>query len=68
MRNSRRYRDAAAECLTAAKEASQPCYRRLHLSMAVSWLSLAHQDEEAPAMLAGRGAVKDDKTSRQTGR
>jgi len=46
MKNSQRYRGKAAECLLAAQEASQPFYRKLHLSMAVSWLSLAHRDEE----------------------
>jgi hypothetical protein len=45
MHASRRYRDSAAECLLAAQEASQPHYRKLHLSMAISWLSLARQYE-----------------------
>jgi hypothetical protein len=45
MQNSGRCRSNAAECLLAAQEASQPYYRKLHLSMAVSWLSLAHQYE-----------------------
>jgi hypothetical protein len=39
------YRDSAAECLLAAKEASQPHRRKFHLSMAISWLSLARQYE-----------------------
>jgi hypothetical protein len=64
MRNSRRYRDATAGCLSAAIEASQPCYRRLHLSMAVSWLSLAHRDKERPAVLASRVAVEPLKLQR----
>jgi hypothetical protein len=45
MHNSRRYRDSAAECLLASQDAGQPYYRNLFLSMAASWLSLAHQDE-----------------------
>jgi hypothetical protein len=45
MHDSGRYRDSAAECLLAAQEASQLYYRKLFLSMAASWLSLAHQDE-----------------------
>jgi hypothetical protein len=43
--DSRNYRDSAAECLLAFQDASQPYYRNLFLSMAASWLSLAHQDE-----------------------
>jgi len=43
MHASRRYRDSAAECLLAAQEASQPHCRKLHLSMAISWLSLARR-------------------------
>jgi len=45
MYDSRRYRDSAAECLLAAEEAFQPYYRKLLISMAASWLSLAQQDE-----------------------
>jgi hypothetical protein len=45
MRDSERYRYSAQECLLAAKEASQPCYRKLRPSMASSWLSLARQEE-----------------------
>jgi hypothetical protein len=45
MHDSRRYRDSAAECLLASQDACQPYYRNLFLSMAASWLSLAHQDE-----------------------
>ena len=45
MHDSQSYRDNAAQCLLAAQEACQPYYRELRLSMAVSWLSLAHQDE-----------------------
>jgi hypothetical protein len=45
MYDSQRYRDNAAACLLAAQEARQLQCRRLHLSMAVTWLSLAQQDE-----------------------
>jgi hypothetical protein len=44
MHDSRRYRDRAAECLLASQDAGQPYYRNLFLSMAASWLALAHQD------------------------
>jgi hypothetical protein len=52
MHDSQRYRDSAAECLLAAEEACQPYYRRLHLSMAASWLSLARQDEAIDNLFA----------------
>ena len=52
MHDSRRYRDSAAECLLAAQDACQPYYRKLHLSMAASWLSLARQDEGIDNLLA----------------
>jgi hypothetical protein len=52
MHDSRRYRDSAAECLLAAQEACQPYHRKLHLSMAASWLSLARQDEAIDNLLA----------------
>jgi hypothetical protein len=45
MHDSERYRDSAAECLLASQEASQLYYRQLFLSMAASWLSLAHEVE-----------------------
>ncbi len=54
MRDSRRYHDCAAECLLNAQEACQPYYRKLRLSMAVSWLSLARQDEAMDDLLASR--------------
>ena len=43
MHDAQRYRYSAQECLMAAKEASEPCYRKLRLSMA--GLSLARQEE-----------------------
>jgi hypothetical protein len=52
MHDSERYRDSAAECLLASQEASQLYYRQLFLSMAASWLSLAHQDEAIDNLLA----------------
>jgi hypothetical protein len=52
MHDSQRYRDRAAECLLAAQEACQPYYRKLHLSMAASWLSLARQGEAIDNLLA----------------
>jgi hypothetical protein len=57
MPDSQRYRDNAAECLLAAQEAREPHYRRLHLSMALSWLSLARHDEAlaGPSSDTGQG-------------
>jgi hypothetical protein len=52
MHDSQRYRDRAAECLLASQEACQPYYRKLHLSMAASWLSLARQGEAIDNLLA----------------
>jgi hypothetical protein len=40
-----RYRYNAAECLRAAQQARDLFHRKVHLSMAQSWLSLARQDE-----------------------
>jgi hypothetical protein len=52
-RDSRRYRDSAAECLLAAQEESQPHCRKLHLSMAISWLSLARKYEAIERLFQG---------------
>jgi hypothetical protein len=52
MHDSRRYRDSAAECLLASQDAGQPYYRNLFLSMAASWLALAHQDETIDNLFA----------------
>jgi hypothetical protein len=52
MLDPRRYRRYAAECLLTAREASQSCYSKLHLSMAASWLSLAQQDEAMNRLFA----------------
>jgi hypothetical protein len=40
------------ECLLASQDACQPYYRNLFLSMAASWLSLAHQDEAIDNLFA----------------
>jgi hypothetical protein len=40
------------ECLLASQDAAQPYYRNLFLSMAASWLSLAHQDETIDNLFA----------------
>jgi len=53
MHDSPRYRDMAAKCLRAAQETCEPHYCKLQLSMAVSWLSLARQDEAMDDLLAG---------------
>ena len=45
MHDSQHYRCAAADCLIAAQDAQRPRDRKLRLSMANSWLSLARQDE-----------------------
>ena len=62
MRDSRRYRDSAADCLLNAQEACQPYYRKLKLSMAVSWLSLARQDEAIDNLLADLDIANPIKT------
>jgi hypothetical protein len=62
MHDSRRYRDRASECLLAAEEACQPYYRKLHLSMAASWLSLARQDEAIDHLFASWDTAKPIKT------
>jgi hypothetical protein len=58
MHDSRRYRDNAAECLLAAQAPCQPYHRKLRLSMAASWLSLARQDEAMDDLLASRDTAK----------
>ena len=44
------------ERLLAAREASDPCYRELHLSLAASWLSLAQQNETVEQSVRDRGS------------
>lgn len=63
MHDSRRYRDRATECLLAAQEAFEPCYRKLELSMAVSWLALARQDEAMDNLLTSWDAAEPVKTA-----
>jgi hypothetical protein len=58
MHNSQSYRDNAAKCLLAAQESREPHYRRLHLSMALSWLSLAREDEAVDGLLTSWYAAK----------
>jgi hypothetical protein len=62
MHDSRSYRDTAAECLLAAQEACEPYYRKLHLSMADSWLSLARRDEAMDNPLASWDTAEPVKT------
>jgi hypothetical protein len=62
MHDSRRYRDNAAECLLAAQEARELHCRRLHLSMADSWLSLARRDETMDNLLASWDTAEPVKT------
>jgi hypothetical protein len=66
MHSSQRYRYKAAECLRTAQAARQLLYRRLYLSMAGSWLSLARRDEAIDEMRS-EGAVHDE-TSRKVTR
>jgi hypothetical protein len=60
MHDSQRYRDSAVKCLLAAQEACQPYYRKLHLSMADSWLSLARRDEAMDNLLGNWDTAKAD--------
>ena len=62
MHDSRRYRDSAAECLLAAQGACELHCRRLHLSMADSWLSLARRDEAMDSLLASWDTAEPVKT------
>ena len=62
MHDSQRYRYNAAECLLAAEDASQPYCRRLRLSMASSWLSLARQDEAIDNLLTSWDTAKPVRT------
>ena len=60
MRDSQRYRSNAADCLLAAQDACQPHDRKLRLSMAVSWLSLARRYEAMDGLLARRDTAEAD--------
>ncbi len=67
MPDSRRCRDRATECLLAAQEACEPYYRKLELSMAVSWLALARQDEAMDNLLAGWDTAEPVKSAELAG-
>jgi hypothetical protein len=60
MHDSRSYRDNAAHCLLAAQEARQPHLRKLRLSMAISWLSLARQDKAMDDLLASQATAQPE--------
>jgi hypothetical protein len=62
MHASRECREIAAECLLAAQQASQPHRRKFHLSMAISWLSLARRYEAIERLLqeTGEAALTGD--------
>jgi hypothetical protein len=55
MSDAERYRHHAVDCLNAAKEASEPYCRRLHLALAASWLTLASQDDTVSELLSSWG-------------
>jgi hypothetical protein len=66
MHESQRYRDSAAQCLLAAQDtrAASINNRKIRVSMAVSWLSLARQVEAMdkkndPAVEAAPGRSLD---------
>jgi hypothetical protein len=61
MNDSRSYRSNAADCLSAA-HACRTGNRGIHLSMAISWLSLARQNEARGDLLASWEAAKSVKT------
>jgi hypothetical protein len=48
--------------LRRAKQACEPYYRSLHLSMAVSWLSLARRHEAMDNLLASWDTAEPVKT------
>jgi hypothetical protein len=58
MHDARRYRYNAAECLLAAQDESAPYCRKIRLSMATSWLSLARRDEAMDNLLASRDTAE----------
>jgi len=60
---SHRYRDKAVDCLLAARNCP-PYYRKLYLSLAAIWLSLARQDEVMNDLLASGDTAKLVKTDR----
>jgi hypothetical protein len=58
MHDAKRYRSNTADCLMAAQDACRPGNRGIHLSIAVSWLSLARQSEAMDHLLASWQAVQ----------
>jgi hypothetical protein len=66
MHDRPRYRSNAADCLSAAQDASQPNNRLLHLLMAGFWLSLARQKDIARA--AEHGSTRDPIMERHASR
>jgi hypothetical protein len=68
--DSQHCRASAAKCLLAFQDASQPYYRNLFLSMAASWLSLAHQDEalDNPVRDMAKPIMKPANTGTETSR
>jgi hypothetical protein len=64
MLDSKRYLYNALEleCLSAAQVTRDPHYRQLNLSLAVSWISLARQEEATAGQLASWNAVDLDKS------
>jgi hypothetical protein len=64
MLDSKRYLDNALECLSAAQLAHDPHSRELNLTLAVTWISLARQEDATAALVAGWNAVDLDKVDR----
>jgi hypothetical protein len=62
MHDWQRYRDNAAEGLLVAQEARELHCRKLHVSMADAWLSLARRDEAMDNLLASRDTAEPVKT------
>jgi hypothetical protein len=65
MIESKRYRNNAAECLSAAQEGRDSYYCQLNLSLAASWISLARQDEATAVLLASWSVDDAAKGTRQ---
>jgi hypothetical protein len=61
MNDSRSYRSNAADCLSAVAHACRPGNRGIHLSVAISWLGLARQNEAVGGLLASWEAAKSVK-------
>jgi len=59
-----RYRALAAHHLRAAQELPDPGDRRLHLSMAISWASLATRERDSPLLSDARAVPSADAVER----